>query len=322
MGRVGSLLKDIDQYSTIIQDEVGGAKLVWEVKMAYSFLRYGAKPVDYWRFQFWRKSPSECDKYLTSMKYSKLYKKLRKLTDDKFHSGGKVYEYNLLKDYIKRDWMVVDKDTSVESITEFLNKHHTTIAKPNKGEQGHGIFKVSDSDKESIAKLESERNRETYILEECLQNADGISEFNKTSLNTLRCYTFIDKKGGAHLLELMLRIGALNANVDNWGAGGVGYVFDIETGICMGPGIDKQNKKHILHPGSNQQVIGYQLPNFDGFKKYVFNLMNVDRNARFVGWDIALTPNGYDIIEMNCPGGHDFLQVFGTPWGEYIKENW
>lgn len=256
------------------------------------------------------------------MRYSKLYKELRKLTEDKFYSEGKVYEYNLLKDYIKRDWMVVDKNTSKESIMDFLNKHHSAIAKPNKGEQGHGIFKVSDSDKESVEKLDKERKTASYILEELLRNSDEISEFNRSSLNTLRCYTFIDKYGKNHILELMLRVGAPNAHVDNWGSGGVGYVFDVETGICIARGIDKQNKKHVLHPGSNRQVIGYQLPDFDGFKKYVFNLTNVDRNARFVGWDIALTPSGYDIIEMNCPGGHDFLQAFGTPWGKFIKENW
>ena len=78
----------------------------------------------------------------------------------------------------------------------------------------------------------------------------------------------------------------------------------------------------MLHPVSQFQVVGYQLPDYEKLLDYIHHLMNVDRTARFVGWDIALTPKGYDLVEMNCPGGHDFLQAFGKPWGSFFKENW
>lgn len=77
-----------------------------------------------------------------------------------------------------------------------------------------------------------------------------------------------------------------------------------------------------MHPGSNFQMIGFKLPNFNELKEYILELVKLAPSARYVGWDIAITPNGYDLVEMNCPGGHDFLQAFGRPWGDFIKKNW
>lgn len=321
MGRISSLLNDTSQYSSLVKSEVGGGKLLWEAKMLYSFLRYGAKPVDYWRFQFWRKSASECDKYLTSMRYSAIYRQLKSRTKGESISC-KTREYNNFKDFIKREWMVVDANTLENKIEAFIKKHQVVIAKPNNGEQGKGVIKIDASDSNAVKQFLEKRKSIVFVLEECLRNIEEIDSMNPTSLNTIRCYTFIDKNGQDHILEIMLRVGAPGSHVDNWGAGGVGYSFDVETGICKGPGIDKKNKTHMLHPGSKFQVVGYKLPDYEMLLEYIHQLMNVDRTARFVGWDIALTPQGYDLVEMNCPGGHDFLQVFGTAWGNFFKVNW
>lgn len=321
MGRISSLLNDVDQYSTIIKSEIGGSKILWEAKMLYCFLRYGAKPVDYWRFQFWRKSASECDKYLTSMRYSRIYKELKKRTD-----GGpissKTREYNRFKDFIKREWVAIDSHTPDDEVLAFIAKHQIVIAKPNNGEQGHGVMKIKVEDQKKINELLDFKKNNVFVLEECLKNIEDLDRMNPTSLNTIRCYTMIDKEGKDRIMEIILRAGAPGSHVDNWGSGGVAYYFDVETGICKGPGVDKKNKTHMLHPGSQFQVVGYKLPDYEKLLDYIHQLMNVDRTARFVGWDIALTPNGYDLVEMNCPGGHDLLQGFGKPWGSFFKENW
>ena len=152
MGRISSLLNDVDQYSTIIKSEIGGSKILWEAKMLYCFLRYGAKPVDYWRFQFWRKSASECDKYLTSMRYSRIYKQLKKRTD-----GGpissKTREYNRFKDFIKREWVAIDSHTPDDEVLAFIEKHQIVIAKPNNGEQGNGVMRIKVEDQKKINEL-------------------------------------------------------------------------------------------------------------------------------------------------------------------------
>ena len=118
----------------------------------------------------------------------------------------------------------------------------------------------------------------------------------------------------------MLRAGLKGSHVDNWGSGGIGYDFDIETGVCVGYGRDKKNHPYIYHPGSNVNMMGFQLPEYQRLKETIIQLSQVEPKARFVGWDIAITPSGYELVEMNCPGGHDFLQAFGRPYGDILRK--
>lgn len=153
-----------------------------------------------------------------------------------------------------------------------------------------------------------------------VENDQVISTINSSSLNTIRAYTLINKDDSIRILAIMLRAGKAGAHVDNWGSGGIGYNFDLNTGICVDYGRDKQNNPYTHHPGSNIQMIGYKLPKFEELKETIISLAQVTPKARFVGWDIVLTPNGFELIEMNCPGGHDFLQAFGSPFGDILKK--
>ena len=107
--------------------------------------------------------------------------------------------------------------------------------------------------------------------------------------------------------------------MDNWGAGGVGYNFNLETGVCDQYGKDKKNKKYVCHPGSNIQMIGFKLPHFEKVKEYVIRLAKLVPQTRYIGWDVAITPDGFDLVEMNCPAGHDMFQSFDNPAYEKIK---
>ena len=157
------------------------------------------------------------------------------------------------------------------------------------------------------------------MIEGAIQQAPWIAAINPSSINTIRAYTLVKNNGETQILGIMLRVGRKGSHVDNWGSGGVGYDFDIETGVCVGFGRDKKNNPYIFHPDSNVQMVGFQLPNFEQLKKLIVELTHKVPQARFVGWDIAITPNGYELVEMNCPGGHDFLQVFGRPCGDLLK---
>ena len=319
--RINQAMQEFPEQASIVSDTYSGYKLFWMIDMAWCLVRYGARPIDYVRFEFHKKSGRERDRYLTIFKYFKLAKKLKKTLGGNL-MGYKTNEYKLFSEYIKREWMIVDAQTSESDVRTFIQKHQTVIAKPNNGEQGKGVMKIKVEDQKKINELLDLKSHNVFVLEECLKNIEDLDRMNPSSLNTIRCYTMIDKEGKDRIMEIILRAGAPGSHVDNWGSGGVAYYFDVETGICKGPGVDKKNKTHMLHPGSQFQVVGYKLPDYEKLLDYIHQLMNVDRTARFVGWDIALTPNGYDLVEMNCPGGHDLLQGFGKPWGSFFKENW
>ena len=272
-------------------------------------------------FGFYYQNHRRRNQCFTTFRFFKIKKELEKLTSNYNIHNNKENQLRLFAEHIKRNWLCVDSDTADDNITKFISDNSKVIVKPNGGTYGKGIFMIYGEKDENVNLLFSKKN-ERLILEEVVENIEELAKFNRSSLNTFRVYTFLDKNHKCEILGIMLRIGTMGSEVDNWGAGGVGYNFDVETGICDQPGRDKNMNQYIFHPGTDYQMVGYKLPMFSELKKYVLELVKVIPEARYVGWDIALTPKGFDLIEINCPGGNDFLQAFGKYYNDYIKVNW
>lgn len=316
---IKKIIREYTERSTSVAKVLGGGKLRILLSMLYCTVKYGARPIDYERFEFRRKSAFERNRYMTFLRYFKIAKKIDRKTFAEI-SGNKKHELEIFSDFVNRSWLYIDKDTPEDDIINFITSHPSLIAKPEHGEQGHGIFKIKSEDDINI--LFTERKTNPFILEEVVENAGYIKEINPTSLNTIRAYTLITGKGETVILGILLRVGAKGATVDNWGSGGVGYNFDLETGICCQKGTDKKCGRHIFHPGSGKLMLGFKIDHFSELKEYIIKLSKVIPSARFVGWDIAITPSGFELIEMNCPGGHDFLQCHGEPYYDIIIKNW
>lgn len=282
----------------------------------WCLLRYGARPVDYVRFEFWKKNGCERNRYLTWGRYMRMKKLFGMYNENTY---GKIAEYKTFADYIHRPWMVADKNTEQQVVKDFITKQGIVFAKPNHGDQGKGVMKIKADDNCSIKELLNDCKKDAYVVEGAIEQIPEIAAINPSSINTVRAYTLLKKNGESEILGIMLRVGRKGSHVDNWGSGGVGYDFDIETGVCVGYGRDKKNNPYIFHPYSNVQMVGFRLPDFENLKKIIIELTQKVPQARFVGWDIAITPNGYELVEMNCPGGHDFLQAFGKPYGDLLK---
>ena len=97
--------------------------------MAWCLIRYGARPIDYTRFEFHKKSSRERNRYLTIYRYFRASKH--------FGAGlkgvsGKVEEYKTFSKYIKREWLEVNKETQIQLIEAFITRHGRAIAKPVK----------------------------------------------------------------------------------------------------------------------------------------------------------------------------------------------
>lgn len=291
---------------------------IW-LDMLWCLIRYGARPSDYTVFEYYLRNHRGRDRYMTIFRY---YKALKNIDEDVLLKIGtnKYNEHEAYKDFIKHEWMFVDDGTAEKEIRDFIAKFPSVIVKPNKGEQGFGVFKLEYPYTENMDRILDRSKGEEYIIEEYLENIPELKKINPSSLNTIRAYSIIDKDGNCHIIEISLRTGRKDSVVDNGGSGGIGFFFDLDTGICDRNGIDKEGKKYIIHPDSEIQMIGYKLPFWDELLEYVDRISKVEPRARFVGWDIAITTKGLDFIEMNLPGGHDFLQAFDFPVWDTVKK--
>lgn len=308
-------IKEFREQAQLVSNSYGGRYNYYLISMLWCLFRYGARPLDYTRFEFHKKSARERNRYLTLYRYVHLLKKFGRYNEAVF---GKIAEYRTYSDYIKRPWMVADNNTSQQDIRSFIEKQGIVFAKPNMGDQGKGVLKIKSNDVDAIEQLLKDCATNAFVVEGAIEQAPEIAAINPTSVNTIRSFTLLKNDGTTKIISILLRAGKPGMYVDNWGSGGICYNFDLETGVCDRPGVDKKQNPFIFHPGSNFKMVGYQLPNFEKLKALIVEMSQKVPEARYVGWDIAITPTGYELVEANCPGGHDILQPFGTPYGDLL----
>lgn len=317
--RLINYLSQCDEPAKMISEKYGVKRGGVIISMLWCRLRYGALPVDYERFEFYKKNHHERNRYLTQRRWKKMFKEFGYyITREKTY--GKIAIYKTFADYIHRPWIVADKDTDPQSIKDYIAKQRVVFAKPDHSSQGRGVVKIKAEDNAAVEELLNDCKQEAFVVEGAIEQAPEIAAINPSSINTIRAFTLIKRDGTTQIISILLRVGMPGMVVDNWGSGGICYNFDLATGICDRAGVDKKQQPYLIHPGSNFQMVGFQLPDFNKLKQLVIEISQKVPQARFVGWDIAITPEGYELVEMNCPGGHDILQPFGRPYGDMIRK--
>ena len=220
-------------------------------------------------------------------------------------------EFNtFFKNYIKRDWLYLEEMT-LESFSKLFKSHEELFLKPLDDMEGHGIRIVITRDN-TCEQLYEELKGKKIIIETIIKQHEKLILGNK-SVNSARVLTVIDSKGKAHVIRAGLRAGVGNAIVDNYSAGGVLYEIDVETGIIDHKGIQGNNYNIIFHPGTNKCMLGYKLPNWDVAMVSVKKAAELIPQCRFVGWDVAFTPDGIELIEGNHNPGLFTMESLGTP---------
>lgn len=240
-------------------------------------------------------------------------RKNRKL-DKMFNSdeANKIlWNKNLFNEYFsqfnQRVSLMIEPDTTDEAINSFIKKCEgkDVILKPTYMYYGIGVHKAESLDE--IKQLRDEGKR--YVAEEMISNCKELAKLNESSLNTLRCVTVIDNKGEVRFITIALRTGGRGAVVDNVLAGGTYYHVDIDTGIIDRKGMDAfGNDCYLKHPSSGVVMPGFQIPRFEEMKEYVKLLAKHLPNARYVGWDVAITLDSFEVIEGNVSPGACSMQ--------------
>ena len=294
-----------------------GARFAIWLDMMWCNLRYGAMyDRDYTLFEFYRKSCKERNMFLTFRRYYRLIKHLDK--DTFYLLMDKASMYRRYSDFIKRDWLLIDGETSGVVIRNFIEKYGKVLVKPVSSDQGHGITSVTSTDKKTIEKVLHNRFSNALLLEELCVNCSELSSINASSLNTVRVYTLVNKNDEVEIISASLRCGYGDTVVDNWGSGGVGYLIDLKSGIVVSPGLDKKGDKHIIHPGTNMVMPGFKIPRFQEACELAKEIIEKDKKVVYAGLDLAILPDRVELIEVNFPGGHDFLQALDQVGKYYL----
>lgn len=221
-------------------------------------------------------------------------------------------EFNtFFKDWVKRKWLWSHNMTESQ-LLDLMKDNKCLFIKPLDDQEGHGIrvlenFKVEDS-----YGIYEKLKKENVLIEEAIVQHPSMS-FNNTAVNTVRVITCLDTHCTPHILRAALRVGVGQSIVDNFTAGGALYDVDVASGRIDYPGIGHNYNTFIFHPGTDVCMLGFQVPNWEEVRSSVCNAAKRLPQCRFIGWDVAITKSGVELIEGNHNPGLFTMESVGKP---------
>lgn len=213
--------------------------------------------------------------------------------------------YAAFSEYLGRKWMVADKNTSWDTFCDFVEEcNYEVFSKAPKGMGGKGVTLCRLDSEDKRRKLFERCRKKSMILEGKLTQCDELRSFSNGSVNTLRFITLVDWRGEVHIARSELRMGRDGMDVDNFSSGGLVAQVDVDSGVIYSMGRDGNGHEHIFHPDSGRQIVGYRIPDWEGYKTFVRMLAGKYPSMRYVGWDILKDKNGnFCVIEGNKDAG-------------------
>lgn len=196
--------------------------------------------------------------------------------------------------------------TSFDSI---LDMDIDAFCKEVNGESGKGAFALKVTNRHcyvhgkevSLDELKKLFGNATFIIQERLCNHPLIDSVYSKSLNTIKLITFLHDDGSVEFFDAVMRFGAGGNFVDNASQGGV-FVGIEENGNLQPVGYHEPGIKNNLvvngkHPDTGVQFGGMSIPYWaeildtaKKFHKFFYGIPSI-------GWDIAITPDGFVFTE-------------------------
>ena len=277
--------------------------------------KYSAGYNDYVIFEFWDLTPEQRDTYMTRFRSKKFIMFMN--DHDYAHYFDNKNEFNeKFKDFIKRECLDLEV-ASKEDVIHFYETRKKVFAKMKDLTCGIGCEKLETKNFENgEAFYDYIKEKGFATIEDVIENHPDINKIYPFSANTMRVITIVDAKGEPHVIYGVFKMGKNGRVVDNYGLHGP---VDLETGEFLFPahsGDTTEDQHYTEHPYSHVQLVGMKVPMVKEVVECAKKAALVVPQMRYIGWDIAITPDGPAIIEGNNYCAHDFWQLPGqTPEG-------
>lgn len=205
------------------------------------------------------------------------------------------------------------------------------VVKPAKDMGGRGVSLYIRKDNEfydSEGKLLTlDRLHKLYktdfLIQECLKQSEFMSQFNETSVNTLRIATYRNvKTGEIEILGAVLRIGGKGSFVDNACSGG-SFVYVNEDGTLGKFACNEHGVKRNIYNDIDFSAETFTIPDYDKIKTFVKESACRMPHMSLFANDVAICADGNPrLIEVNTIMFSYWLYQFnGKPvFGEFTDE--
>lgn len=221
----------------------------------------------------------------------------------------KTLFFRKYKDFIKRDWISL-KECSFEDFEEFCKGRESIFVKTPCSFGGQGIGEVKLSNDTDINSLYNSliKTGQTLVEEKIVQH-EKMKALHPESINTLRIVT-LSKDGKVYIINRLLRMGREGSVIDNITSGGI-YAPINEEGLISHPAFcDKTGETLYAHPTTKHFIIGFEIPFFKEAIELVEKIATAEKDMRYIGWDVAITPEGPVIVEGNNVPTYEIMQNY------------
>ncbi len=288
-----------------------------------SFLRYASSGSGKSRMRIMSDAVVSVFKYNVSLKdyFSFRFFELGDIERKKWAGTGFMYEYQLImnpegprevlenkilflqhfKSFVKRKYFTYNELKDQKHLAEMMlsNTSGKLVLKGSRGQVGAEVKVIDCAGFTSDALTGYMKDNKLDLAEEYVIQHKSLMDLSASGLNTVRVFTQLHS-GKVDILGARLRV-SVNSPVDNMAAGNLAAPIDPKTGVVNGPGvysdITKEDRK--IHPVTGRPITGFIIPYWKEVVELSENAALLTPENKSVGWDIAITDNGPELIEGN-----------------------
>lgn len=262
-----------------------------------SIILYGASPDEYFEFGFDKRNHCGRSEFFCDKQRFVLFRSFYDF--DRYETiRNKWNQYELLGKYFKRECIHLGPTVSnYEEFESFTKRHGTFVIKPVRAFHGDGVRIIRAKDK-NTRQLFNELSAQECVCDELIVQDDFFKQLHENSVNTVRVLA-IRKDGRTEMIHPQLHIGRGDSVADN-DLASIRANVDMKTGVVYTPGYDHFMTEYIMHPDTNVQIVGARIPKWNDLIDDIESVMNeLEGLAGYIGFDMALTKNGWAIVEIN-----------------------
>ena len=202
-------------------------------------------------------------------------------------------------------------EPSFDGIFKLLRQEKLLALKPSSGTHGDGFYRMEYADGKYLINGKEMTEDEivgmisgfksVYVITEYLFMHHELKKIYPNAVNTIRVAVVNQSAYEPKIMQTYMRIGSSKSGfTDNVGYGGICAKIDTATGRYYCP---QQIHDHVFtpcpkHPDTGVEIEGI-VPNWDYMCEGVLNICRFMPELEYLGFDIAITDDGFKIIEIN-----------------------
>ena len=291
----------------LVHQESGKSSLRIFIDMVYSMFRYGTGYLDYMTFGFVYIKGKQRRTFMTMNDNLALDKHLND-PEYKKYVEDKLAFNELFTEFLHRDYLNLKK-ADLDAFCKFCEGKESFFVKQIGTFGGLGVRKIHLDANTDLKELYESLIRDGFFLvEETIRQHEEMNRICARSINTLRITTLTGPDGKPQCAYVLMRIGNGKTDVDNVTSGGM-YTWVSEDGMLHFPAFcDKQAAYFDRHPASGTAFEGFKVPYYHEAVALCLQAAAKLPQIRYVGWDVAITPDGPCLVEGNDLPGYDMPQ--------------